>query len=204
MTLVENKRFEGIGSMESFFEKRASDFETLELASVKGDEDGAKLVVVGEHELIWTEHHKAYTTLVEEALGIPKFCEDNGCDEKELLASTEILVRENPDVQMFVDSLLSMANYDGFLKIAYSVKQKTHCFEPHLTVSPEACHGHGHSHGHGHGHGAKEKEDSSSHGHGHSHGHGNSHGHGVKEKEDSNGHGHGQKEKETTDHHSHK
>eukprot|EP00944_MAST-04C_sp_MAST-4C-sp1_P012055 g12055.t1 len=99
MTMVENKRFEGIGSMESFFEKRASDFATLE---VKGDEDGGKLVVVGEHELIWTEHHKAYTSLVEEALGIPKFCEDNGCDEKELFASTEILVRENPDVQMFL------------------------------------------------------------------------------------------------------
>eukprot|EP00944_MAST-04C_sp_MAST-4C-sp1_P012346 g12346.t1 len=99
--MVENKCFEGIGSMESFFEKRASDFATLELASVKGGEDDGKLVVVGEHELIWTEHHKAYTTLVEEALGIPKFCEDNGCDEKELLASTEILVRENPDVQMF-------------------------------------------------------------------------------------------------------
>ena len=41
MTMVENKRFEGIGSMESFFEKRASDFATLE---VKGDEDGGKLV----------------------------------------------------------------------------------------------------------------------------------------------------------------
>ena len=128
MTMVENKRFEGIGSMESFFEKRASDFATLELASVKGDEDGAKLVVVGEHELIWTEHHKAYTSLVEEALGIPKFCEDNGCDEKELFASTEILVRENPDVQMFVDSLLSMANYDGFLKIAYECETKDTLF----------------------------------------------------------------------------
>ena len=89
MTMVENKRFEGIGSMESFFEKRASDFATLE---VKGDEDGAKLVVVGEHELIWTEHHKAYTSLVEEALEC-KILRGQRLRRKELFASTEILVR---------------------------------------------------------------------------------------------------------------
>jgi hypothetical protein len=225
MTMVENKKYEGLNSLEAFFERRASDFATLEFAEAEDEKGVKKLGVVGEHELVWTEHHAAYTKLVEEALGIPQFCEENTVTEKELFQSMAILVKENSDVQMFVDSLVSMADYDGFLKIAYNVKKKTHCFEPHLTISPESCHGdgghsHGHGHGHhGHGHGHEKNHDHDSHhkhhsehdkekgddhkhkhehghGHGHAHGHGHGHGHG-------DGHGEEEKEKGEDDKHEH-
>ena len=99
MTMVENKKYEGLNSMEAFFERRASDFAMLEFAEAEDEKGVKKLGVVGEHELVWTEHHAAYTKLVEEALGIPQFCEENTVTEKELFQSMAILVKENSDVQ---------------------------------------------------------------------------------------------------------
>merc|ERR1712178_566135 len=75
-----------------------------------------------------------YTALVEEKLGVPEFCRDNSCDEEALMESMKALVKEKPDVMMFFDSLVSTTDYDGFLKLAYSVKTNQHCFRPHLTT----------------------------------------------------------------------
>ena len=49
VTMVEDSR--EIQPMKLFFEERAADFESLEVV------DGA---VVGEHLLVWMEHHHAY------------------------------------------------------------------------------------------------------------------------------------------------
>lgn len=87
VTMVEAER--EVQPMREFFQQRAADFEALEVVEDK---------VVGEHFLIWTEHHNAYTALVEEKLGVHDFCRDNSCDEEELLESMRALVREKPDV----------------------------------------------------------------------------------------------------------
>merc|ERR1712046_485105 len=145
MTMVEQSR--EIEPMKEFFQERAADFESLEV-------EGGK--VVGEHQLVWTEHHKAYMSLVEEKLGVSEFCKENACDEQALMCSMRVLVEENSDVLMFFDSLISTTNYDGFLELAYNVKNDQHCFKPHLNnkcSSGAAGHGHGgHGHGHSHGH----------------------------------------------------
>ena len=187
VTMVEAQR--EVKPMEEFFARRATDFADLELT-----EGGA---VVGEHALRWTEHHAAYTGLVERQLGVQAFCEDNMCDEHELMASMKALLAEKPDVQMFVNSLVALTDYGRFLKLAHNVKMGRHCFHTHLTTTAAACHGHGHGHGHGgHGHGGGHGHDSHrkhSHDHGHDHhdhGHGHGHGHGEHKDADSHGHSH--------------
>ena len=137
-TMVEETR--DIAPMKDFFSERTSDFESLELV------DGQ---VSGEHQLVWTDHHNAYMTLVEEKLGVPEFCNQNSCNEKDIVESMRVLVAENPDVLMFFNGLTSTTDYDGFLKLAYDVKTNQHCFKPHLKVK---CAPAGHGHGHGHGH----------------------------------------------------
>ena len=173
--------------MEDFFEARAADFASLQM------EAG---VVVGEHRLVWTDHHATYMELLEHQLGVQEFCAENQCTDKDLMCSLEVLVQENPDVLMFVNSLISMSDYGGFLQLAYNVKNKQHCFHPHLTITTAECHGgdgHGHDHGHGgggHGHHEHHEHGHHEHGehggdhqghdhHGHEH-HGHGHGHGHK------------------------
>ena len=119
MLMVESRR--EVSPMEEFFEQRKDDFRSLDI-------DDKNQEVIGEHELVWTEHHAAYTRLVEEQLGIPEFLEENGCSEKELMASMAALLRKNPNVKKFVDSLLSCSDYDRFLQLAHNVKMGRHCF----------------------------------------------------------------------------
>ena len=66
-----------------------------------------------------------------------------------------MLVNTNPDCLMFFDGLISTTDYNGFLMLAYNVKNNAHCFKPHLEkkcLSDAEGHGHGHAHGHGLGH----------------------------------------------------
>ena len=117
---VDDTRGAAVAPMERFFEERRQDFGTLEM--------GADGVATGEHPLLWKEHHLAYIQLVEECLGVERFLEQQGTDERALFRSLEVLVKENPDVKMFVASLIAIGEYEGFLKLAWDVKSKTHCF----------------------------------------------------------------------------
>ena len=87
---------------------------------------GADGSVAGEHKLVYTTHHQAYTKLIEEKLGVAQFCSENSCDEKALWESMKLLVAENPDVLAFVNVITSMTDY-GAPSVASSIAVVVPC-----------------------------------------------------------------------------